>query len=126
MTKLMYEPSKTFEAVKIPDTIYAAKVIAYREFEGAFGPALAIDFEIISEAEKGKVVPGFTTTNFRPSTKLGKWVQNMGFVLETNVEFDLDKMIGAVCRILTEKREVTDAEGIQQMKSFVKEVLVKE
>jgi len=117
--------AKKFESVHVSDDVYVAEVSHVTEKDLEYGASLIIGFKIMHAGEHNeKVVEGICTKSLNENTKLFQWIKTLGIsVPQVGTTFEIERMIGTSCRIVTGTKERTDKEGKPFKQSFVSRVL---
>lgn len=99
--------SKEFEPVQVPDNVYVAEVADIKELELEYGATVAIGFKISEGDHKDKVISGLASKKITERTKLGTWIQALGFTIEVGKKFQMTDLMGRKCRILAKAKPMT-------------------
>jgi len=118
--ELQVSKPKEFIPTVIPNNFYKAKVSGIKQAEGAQGPFLVIEMEVIEGDHAGKKLDAMCSLALNPKTKLYRFITALKIpVPEVSNNFNTDDMIGKVARILTKQKDRKDIEGKVMKQSYV-------
>jgi len=121
--KLTVEKAEEFEKPIVPDNVYDAVVAGVEEADLVYGRTVIVKFELAEGDHKSTVISGLASAKLKTNTKLGQWLQSLGYSLFEGDTFDLGDIVGKKCRIVTEKKKLSRDDGTSYEISGVVKVL---
>jgi len=91
------------ESKSVPEGIYSARVDGLESINHAeYGEGIKWSFTIQdpnNSAVHGAIVTTISSTKVSPKSKLYSWLQAFGILLDVDQQFDIESLLGQMCRI---------------------------
>jgi hypothetical protein len=111
---------KYTEQKAVPEGFYVARLDGLESVTNQFGDSVKWVFTIQAPQDYiGVQVTAMSSTKVSPKSKMFGWLQAFGVILNPDEEFDIETLLGRVCRIKVKNREKkTSVDGKERSTVF--------
>lgn len=111
---------KYTEQKAVPEGFYVARLDGLESVTNQFGDSVKWTFTIQAPQDYvGVQVTAMSSTKVSPKSKMFGWLQAFGVILNPDEEFDIETLLGKVCRIRVKNREKkTSVDGKERVTVF--------